>query len=304
MLFRSDEHLVEKVRAAAACLPVSFVGLVGTPVPAIIATDFRALCRMIEKNTSLPAIAVRTDGTHLYDRGAGVAYDALVREFAAELPVGAPRSGLGVLGLTPLDFSKGERQALRETLCRDADGPVLFFDKLEDFQQAAKLQSILAVSPSGLKAARRLGRQADIPVRAELPPAFIRKAFATLLTRLDSVMDSDAHREILIVHQQVLANALRRAICQRFPELPGRALTVGTFFALDRALAQPGDCCFRAEQEFHRYLQAHPEAVVIGDRLLARAVPEDFGGAVIDLPHFALSGRNTTVNTASKDREL
>ena len=259
---------------------------------------------MIEKNTSLPAIAVRTDGTHLYDRGAGVAYDALVREFAAELPAGAPRSGLGVLGLTPLDFSKGERQALRETLCRDADGPILFFDKLEDFQQAAKLQSILAVSPSGLKAARRLGRQAGIPVRAELPPAFIRKAFATLLARLDSVMDSDAHREILIVHQQVLANALRRAICQRFPELPRRALTVGTFFALDRALAQPGDCCFRAEQEFHRYLQAHPEAVVIGDRLLARAVPEDFGGAVIDLPHFALSGRNTTVNTASKDREL
>lgn len=85
-----DEHLVEKVRAAAACLPVSFVGLVGTPVPAIIATDFRALCRMIEKNTSLPAIAVRTDGTHLYDRGAGVAYDALVREFAAELPVARP----------------------------------------------------------------------------------------------------------------------------------------------------------------------------------------------------------------------
>lgn len=299
-----DEHLVEKVRAAATCLPVSFVGLVGTPVPAIIATDFRALCRMIEKNTSLPAIAVHTDGTHLYDRGAGAAYDALVREFAAELPVGAPRSGLGMLGLTPLDFSKGERQALRETLCRDADGPVLFFDKLEDFQQAAKLQSILAVSPSGLKAARRLGRQAGIPVRAELPPAFIRKAFATLLARLDSVMDSDAHRGFLIVHQQVLANALRRAICQRFPELPGRALTVGTFFALDRALAQPGDCCFRAEQEFHRYLQAHPEAVVIGDRLLARAVPEDFGGAVIDLPHFALSGRNTTVNTASKDREL
>ena len=299
-----DEHLVEKVRAAAACLPVSFVGLVGTPVPAIIATDFRALCRMIEKNTSLPAIAVRTDGTHLYDRGAGAAYDALVREFAAELPAGAPRSGLGVLGLTPLDFSKGERQALRETLCWDADGPVLFFDKLEDFQQAAKLQSILAVSPSGLKAARRLGRQAGIPVRAELPPAFIRKAFATLLARLDSVMDSDAHREILIVHQQVLANALRRAICQRFPELPGRALTVGTFFAFDRALAQPGDCCFRAEQEFHRYLQAHPEAVVIGDKLLARAVSEDFGGAVIDLPHFALSGRNTTVNTASKDREL
>lgn len=209
-----------------------------------------------------------------------------------------------MLGLTPLDFSKGERQALRETLCRDAEGPVLFFDRLEDFQQAAKLQSILAVSPSGLKAARRLGRQAGIPVRAELPPAFIRKAFATLLARLDSVMDSDAHREILIVHQQVLANALRRAICQRFPELPGRALTVGTFFALDRALAQPGDCCFRAEQEFHRYLQAHPEAVVIGDKLLARAVPEDFGGAVIDLPHFALSGRNTTVNTASKDREL
>lgn len=101
-----DANLVAKIREAAAKLTVSFVGLVSTPVPAIIATDFRAVCRMVEKETCLPAIAVRTDGTRLYDRGAGAAYDALVQKFTAPIPPDAMRTGLGVLGLTPLDFSK------------------------------------------------------------------------------------------------------------------------------------------------------------------------------------------------------
>ena len=53
-----DANLVAKIREAAAELTVSFVGLVSTPVPAIIATDFRAVCRMVEKETGLPTIAV------------------------------------------------------------------------------------------------------------------------------------------------------------------------------------------------------------------------------------------------------
>ena len=97
-----DANLVAKIREAAAELTVSFVGLVSTPVPAIIATDFRAICHMVEKETRLPAIAVRTDGTRLYDRGASAACDALVQKFTAPRPHDAMRTGLGVLGLTPL----------------------------------------------------------------------------------------------------------------------------------------------------------------------------------------------------------
>lgn len=290
-----DANLVAKIREAAAELTVSFVGLVSTPVPAIIATDFRAVCRMVEKETRLPTIAVRTDGTRLYDRGASAAYDALVQKFTAPRPHDAPRTGLGVLGLTPLDFSREERTYLR-TMLGEEDTPVRFFDRLDDFREAARLKELLVVSPTGLKAARRLQRQWGIPIRTELPPAFIHEAFSAVLSRLAALLRDRQPREVLIVHQQILANGLRRAICQRFPALSAGAVTVGSFFALDRALQREGDLHFRDEQAFHAYLQAHPDAIVIGDALLARAVPEPFGSTLLDLPHFALSGRKAPMH--------
>lgn len=295
-----DANLVSKIREAAAELTVSFVGLVSTPVPAIIATDFRAICHMVEKETRLPAIAVRTDGTRLYDRGASAAYDALVQKFTAPIPPDAPRTGLGVLGLTPLDFSRKERQTLRALLIKDevlANGDSLYlFNQLNDFREAARLKELLVVSPTGLKAARRLQRQWGIPIRTELPPAFIHEAFSAVLSRLAALLQDGQPREVLIVHQQILANGLRRAICQRFPALPAAAVTVGSFFLLDRELQREGDLHFRGEQNFHAYLQAHPDAIVIGDALLARAVPELFGGTLLDLPHFALSGRKAPMH--------
>lgn len=294
-----DANLVAKIREAAAELTVSFVELVSTPVPAIIATDFRAVCRMVEKETCLPAIAVRTDGTRLYDRGASAAYDALVQKFTAPRPSDAMRTGLGVLGLTPLDFSRAESASLRALLGGEeadtAGTPVRFFDRLDDFREAARLKELLVVSPTGLRAARRLQRQWGIPIRTELPPAFIHEAFSAVLSRLAALLRDRQPREVLIVHQQILANGLRRAIRQRFPALPAGAVTVGSFFALDRALQWEGDLHFRGEQDFHAYLQAHPDAIVIGDALLARAMPESFGGTLIDLPHFALSGRRAPI---------
>lgn len=290
-----DANLVAKIREAAAELTVSFVGLVSTPVPAIIATDFRAICRMVEKETGLPTIAVRTDGTRLYDRGASAACDALVQKFTAPRPHDAMRTGLGVLGLTPLDFSREERASLHALLSRE-DTPIRFFDRLDDFREAARLKELLVVSPTGLKAARRLQRQWGIPIRAELPPVFIHEAFSAVLSRLAALLQDGQQREILIVHQQILANGLRRAIRQRCPALSAGAVTVGSFFLLDRELQWEGDLHFRDERDFHACLQAHPGAIVIGDALLARAVPEPFGGTLLDLPHFALSGRKAPMH--------
>lgn len=290
-----DANLVAKIREAAAELTVSFVGLVSTPVPAIIATDFRAVCRMVEKETGLPAIAVRTDGTRLYDRGASAACDALVQKFTAPRPHDAMRTGLGVLGLTPLDFSREERASLHALLGRE-DTPIRFFDRIDDFREAARLKELLVVSPTGLRAARRLQRQWGIPIRAELPPAFIHEAFSGVLSRLADLLQDRQPSEVLIVHQQILANGLRRAIRQRFPALPAGAVMVGSFFLLDRELQQEGDLHFRDERDFHACLQAHPDAIVIGDALLTRAVPKPFGGTLLDLPHFALSGRKAPMH--------
>lgn len=64
-----DDRLVEKLTDAASKLEVSFAAVIGTPVPAVIGTDYRALERMSEKRIDLPILTVDTDGMELYDAG-------------------------------------------------------------------------------------------------------------------------------------------------------------------------------------------------------------------------------------------
>lgn len=289
-----DDRLVRKITQAAANLPVEFIGLVSTPVPAVIATDFRALCRMIEKSTHIPAAAVRSDGTHHYDRGASEAYTALLRRFDKSAADSDETSAsdesqpsLGVLGLTPLDFSPAAEKNLRRLLRqKKGTGSVCFFDKLADFRQASGLQELLVVSPSGLAAARRLQQkypQTLQTIRTELPAAFVTMMFNKALAKAIAA----APTRILIVHQQILANSLRRLLQKKLPQAEIHA---GTFFLQEDGLCQDGDVAFRGERDFCTELHQHPLTIVLGDPLLRRALPKNFAGTFIDLPHFAVSG--------------
>ena len=79
-----DDLLVQKITEAAEKIDAGFVAIIGTPVPATIATDYRALKRMTEKRAGLPAITIASNGIQWYDRGASNAYVELIRKFAGE----------------------------------------------------------------------------------------------------------------------------------------------------------------------------------------------------------------------------
>ena len=57
-----DDRLVEKLADAATKLDAKFATIIGTPVPAVIGTDYHALKRMTEKKVNLPIMTVDTDG--------------------------------------------------------------------------------------------------------------------------------------------------------------------------------------------------------------------------------------------------
>ena len=57
-----DDRLVEKIGKACEKLSADFIAVIGTPVPAVIGTDYKALSRMIEKKTGIPALTIDTDG--------------------------------------------------------------------------------------------------------------------------------------------------------------------------------------------------------------------------------------------------
>ena len=77
-----DDRLVEKLVDAASKLDVKFVAIIGTPVPAVIGADYKALGRMCEKKLNMPAITIDTDGMELYDVGEEKAWLELFRTFA------------------------------------------------------------------------------------------------------------------------------------------------------------------------------------------------------------------------------
>ncbi len=79
-----DDRLVAKLADAVTKLDAKFAAIIGTPVPAVIGTDYHALKRMTEKKVDLPILTVDTDGMELYDKGEEKAWKELFLVFAGE----------------------------------------------------------------------------------------------------------------------------------------------------------------------------------------------------------------------------
>ena len=99
-----DDRLVAKLADAATKLDAKFAAIIGTPVPAVIGTDYHALKRMTEKKVDLPIVTVDTDGMELYDKGEDKAWLELFYVFAGEKEDVIP-GRVGILGMTPQDIS-------------------------------------------------------------------------------------------------------------------------------------------------------------------------------------------------------
>ena len=81
-----DELLASKIKSACDRIDTSFVAVIGTPVPATIGTDYKALKKLIESKIDIPVLPVITNGMKLYNEGEKEAYKALIDEFAEAVP--------------------------------------------------------------------------------------------------------------------------------------------------------------------------------------------------------------------------
>ena len=79
-----DDKLIAKLASAMEDARTDFSALIGTPVPAVIGTDFRALRRAAERRTGKPCLVVPATGTKFYDVGAQDAYLELIRTFSPD----------------------------------------------------------------------------------------------------------------------------------------------------------------------------------------------------------------------------
>jgi hypothetical protein len=274
-----DDKFIDKIKIAAARLDAAFVAVIGTPVPAVIATDYRALRRMTEARIGLPALAIDTTGMALYDEGQEKAYKALFETFTNGLRGG--EDFVCVLGATPLDLpTPGSAAHIKNALERSNGIKAVVCgeeDSLEFIERAGEARKNIVVSPSGLKIARDLKEKLGTPYETFYP-----------LDGFDSRRFREAHggKRVLIVHQQVLADALRKELekCGSFERI-----SAASWFRMDEELMREGDARLAEEDDLLRFVETGNFDTVVGDPLFARAL-RGWRGDFVPLPHFAVSG--------------
>lgn len=273
-----DDRLVEKLAQAAEKLDARFAAIIGTPVPAVIATDYHALKRMAEKKISLPILTVETNGMELYDAGEEKAWLALFKTFAKEkLPVEEGR--IGILGMTPQDISdlkSGEK--IRSFFKKDGGKTAVCYgmgDGLAAVGQASAAEKNIVVSPAALKTAQFLEEKFGTPYEVGYPLA------AEVLPEMDF-----SGKKILLVQQQVLADSLRKELKKR----GAKEVCTAGWFMMKRELMEAEDVLLKEEDDYTELVEKGGFDVIIADGCMERMTP-DFAGTFIDVPHFAVSGK-------------
>ena len=273
-----DDRLVAKLVDAAEKVEAGFAAVIGTPVPAVIGTDYQALKRMCEKKTELPVLAVNTDGMELYDVGERKAYLELFKVFAREkLPVETGR--VGILGMTPQDVSDLKAaDKLREKFKSQGYQAVCYGmgDGLDEVKKASSVEKNIVVSPAALECARYLEKTFGTPYEVGYP----------LVEELVPDMEY-AGKKILIVQQQEMAGSIRAELRKRGGD--GK-ITVASWFSMEKDLLEEGDVSLKDEEDYMELVEKGRYDVIFADPCMRR-MTKDFSGVFVDAVHFAVSGK-------------
>lgn len=270
-----DDRMVEKIVLATEKIESNFVAIIGTPVPSVIGTDYKALKRMIEKKTNLPVYAIDTNGTETYEAGGEKAYMEICREKKKAQTSETGEKILGVWGATPLDTSRLSLPSFAEEAGYDKTLVIGMGSTYEDLDLIPLITKNLVVSPAGLAPAKYLEKHLGIPYEVKYPLDWV--------CLPEDMEERDGDKKVLILHQQVLANEVRK---QYFKNAHA---TVMSWFAMEDSLKEEGDRQIFEEDEWMEAVKDGGYDVIVADPIFKRAVP-GYQGEYIDLIHFAVSG--------------
>ena len=272
-----DDRLVAKLADVVQKIDATFVAVIGTPVPAVIATDYLALKRMSEKKIKLPILTVDTDGMELYDKGEEKAFLELFKIFAIE-KYQPEEDRIGILGMTPQDVSDLDAADKIRDLYQQKYGKqavcYCMGDGLEEIREASVSRNIV-VSPAALMTAKYLEKTFGTPYEIHYP----------LVDELIPDVDYTG-KEVLIVHQQVIANSIRKELLKK----GAKRVQIASWFMMKKELLADGDVLLRDEDAYIELVQNGDFDIIFADGCMERMIPE-FKGIFVDTRHFAVSGK-------------
>ena len=187
---------------------------------------------------------------------------------------------IGVLGLTPHDVSdlnieEKFRKSENENTHYICYGMRAGIDKVKTAGSADKN---LVVAPAALETAKYLEKEFGTPYEVGYP--FVDE----LIPELDY-----AGKKILIIHQQVIANAIRQEIRTRSNE-QNTEVTVASWFMMKSELSEEEDLSLKEEMDYCKLVQNGNYDIVFADENMRGLVP-GFKGTFVNVRHFAVSGK-------------
>ena len=148
-------------------------------------------------------------------------------------------------------------------------------DGLEEVKKASSVSKNIVVSPAALATAKYLEKTFRTPYEIYYP----------LVEDLLPEMDYTGKR-ILVVHQQVIADSIRKVLLERGAEI----VQTASWFMMKKELLADGDVLLRDEDAYIELVQNGDFDIIFADGCMERMIPE-FKGIFVDTRHFAVSGK-------------
>lgn len=303
----NDRKLVDDVIDAAKRLHPKFIALCGSPVPFLNGTDFKALARIIERETKIPSFAVDTNGMHDYVQGAGKALRILAERFVEKPEQKRPRT-VNILGMTPLDYAyKNAADSMRKELEEEGyqvQSVWAMGDSLESLQKSGEASVNLVISQVGIEVAKYLEKAFQIPYVAGVPLGPVKSQVIDALSGAETdgksrmwcrertcvadscTTDSDKSEKgqpVTLIGEPVMMGSLAKAITEKY----GYTTQVISPMEKCESLLADGDLAIRSEETIEQALADKKN--IVADPLYLPICPKE--SKFYELPHEAFSGR-------------
>lgn len=266
------------------------VVLMHGPVSAMAGIDLKTIAANIEQKSGLKALAVECTTGALHDEGLsravmavyGRVKAALAAHPAPEEPCYADEGGVNVLGLNAIDcHDLAWRELMLGAAARATGEPILSVwgskDSWRQWNRAYLARENIVVTASALKLAKAMQRDWGIPYRRI-------DEFELGLSPLPAAIRVSRVPKVLIVHEQLVANAARRLF-----EAAGFDVEVASFHKMDRAAKRSCDVQLNCEEDLVTLSSAKDYDVLVGDAALLNCVPRGKDIAFIEMEHSAVA---------------
>lgn len=228
----------------------TFILLSHAPSSSMIGSDLESYATKITESLNLPCKAVKVEGEKDYIYGVSQTLETM-GDLLLE-PCKKNSKTVNILGCNSIDWAEESLEELKELLSTNGYRVLSVWgmkESTENLKKAARAEVNLVVNISGLRLVKKMETEFEIPyiVLAPFGKAQINKLFQTLQKEnVSTENQTDNEKNILIVAEQLTANAIRSTLAEK----GFKNVKVASFFDVDKTRFLDGDKKLTCEDDF------------------------------------------------------